>query len=197
MKRYFPMLLLLFAQGVLHAQPDPKASSLRLYYVAYQIGHPGAQLAWEKPLWQSVKLKEGKKPGQRWQTLLVSPYIGYHSHVQNHRGLGAGAELAYRYTTKRGLEYQAFVQGGYLHTFLANPTWEYLGNGEFDQINNAGRGSLGYGFGAALGYNAWSRGKAPLAFSARLAFNQPRQATSAMLPSFSAGVHYFLSTSKS
>ncbi|TAE62120.1 MAG: hypothetical protein EAZ89_00015 [Bacteroidetes bacterium] len=189
------MLLFLFVACVfspaLRGQTAP-VPSLRLHYYGYYLFHPGLTLAWEQPLATGVKQKEGKKPGEVWHTLFVAPQLGFYSHVQNHQGLFAGADLGYKATRKRGFEYQVFVTGNYLHTYLANPTFVQQSDGTFVQKKWAGRGSFMPGAGFGLGQNLYKTGKAPLSWSARLVFTQPRQATSTLSPNLSLGINYYL-----
>ncbi|GAB4412662.1 MAG: hypothetical protein OHK0039_18820 [Bacteroidia bacterium] len=112
--------------------------------------------------------------------------------MQNHRGLFAGAEVGYRKTRRRGLEWQAFLSAHYLYTSLANPVWVYQPDGTLTEAKRAGRSSLMYGGGVALGQNLYKTGRAPLAWSLRLLLQQPGQATSVLAPSFSAGISYYL-----
>jgi hypothetical protein len=190
-KLFLASLVLTLYAAPLPGQPHP-VPSLRLHYFGYYVFHPGATLAWEHPLAVAVKTKEGKKPGEVWHTLFAAPQVGLYSLVQNHQGLFAGTDLGYKYTRKRGLEYQVFLTANYLHTYLATPAYVQQADGTFRQQKWAGRGSFMPGAGLGLGHNYYKTGKAPLAWAARLVLVQPGQATSTISPSLSLGINYYL-----
>lgn len=190
MKHFLYIALLLPLSIQAQTRPAP---GLRLHYYGYWLFHPGVQAAWEQPLWQHVREKRGKREGQIWHSLYAAPQLTCYAHRKNHYGIAPGLEAGYQATRRKGFEYQAFISGSYLLTLLANPVWEQQPDGSFARKRLAGRGSFMPGGGISLGQNLWKTGKAPLAWSVRLLFTQPYQATSVLTPNGSLGIRYYFS----
>ena len=117
-----------------------EAASLSVAYLGEFALHPGLVVGIDH-----VVARKGPA------AFVVAGNVGGWVHARNHVGVFADGELGFRLTSSPGFLVEAFAGAGYLHTFLASPTWVVDDKGP-TRIVDAGRpafmptASLGFGW---------------------------------------------------
>jgi len=161
-----------------HAAPHP--TSVSASYFGDSIAHPGLRLGTDFAL-----LAHGGN------ALLVTGSVGGYDHRGSATGLLAAVELGYRYELGIGLQLEARVGAGYLHTLLDGKPFESTGDGQFRQMSLAGAGAFAPSGTIGFGWDFTGYGR-PIAAFLRLTtlFQVPTSGATVMHPVIELGASW-------
>lgn len=102
--------------------------------------HPSFQVGYSK-IWKDKKF-----------SLVQNFRVGYFYQRLAHHAIPLYTQIGYRYTFKFGLQVEAFLDAGYLHTFNDVDVYKLDNNGEYKRTNKAGKAHAMVGYSVMVGY---------------------------------------------
>ncbi len=180
MKRFLYSIALLTV-GMTAAQ----GQSIRLGYYGETVTHYGLKVAYERPIWGHVNVRN-----QASKQFLIAPSLAAYRHPQNHIGFILSPELTYRRVGRRGGLFDLSVAPAYFRYFLDGYTYKVGQNGDFERVRLAGGSAFMPTVSVGVGRDLSVKHHLPLSWFTRLNVMQQRPYNVSQLTRFSleAGV---------
>jgi len=145
------MLHFAHAQSTLTLSLFSESISLPSYKVVKGI-NPGINIGTEFVLKQKPK-------GQR----ILTANLGLYYHKRIHYGIFLSSEFGYRYQSPIGIDLEALVGLGYLHTFWASKTYQRNDDGTYAEKKTFGRPHIAPSASIGLAYDFSRKADVPIA----------------------------------
>ncbi|RYC66620.1 hypothetical protein [Spirosoma sordidisoli] len=162
-----------------------QGQSIRLGYYGETVTHYGLKVAYERPVWGHVNVRN-----QATKQFLIAPSLAAYRHPKNHIGFILSPELTYRRVGRRGGLFDLCVAPAYFRYFLDGTTYQAKADGDFERVRLAGGSAFMPTVSVGVGRDLSVKHHLPLSWYTRLNLMQQRPYNTGELKRFAleAGV---------
>lgn len=166
-------------------------AQLEVSYWGNTITRPGLQLAFEVPL--GNQQAQGRNQKRLFKGHLLRLEAGRYLQPRTHTNSFLGLGWQFRTIRQRGFKFETGVTLAYSRIKNKGATFEDIGNGQIEQVPNAGRGYFLAKYAIGMGKDLRARNGRPLAWHIRpsLAIQLPYNTTVNVLPAIELGISYY------